>query len=270
MTRPRTGFPFLDTGLEQPGAVLAFAHRGGAFHPEIEGLENTLAAFRHAVDLGYSYLETDVHATRDGVLLAFHDHALDRVTDHTGHIADLRYADVSAALVGGREQVPTLAMLLEEFPGARFNIDLKTEAAVEPLATLVEAHGVHDRICVGAFSERRLARFRRRIGPRVATSCGPVAAALTRVAPGRSRIDVLLRGKGDVLQVPHRRGRLTVVTPAFVARAHAAARPVHVWTVDDAAEMHHLLDLGVDGIMTDRTDVLREVLEERGQWMGAA
>jgi glycerophosphoryl diester phosphodiesterase len=250
--------------------VLAFAHRGGAFHPEIEGLENTLAAFRHAVQLGYRYLETDVHATRDGVLLAFHDQALDRVTDRTGSIAELRYAEVAGALVGGREQVPTLASLFEEFPHARFNIDIKGESAVEPLAALIEAHGGHDRVCVGAFSERRLARFRRRVGPRVATSCGPVVAALTRAAPGRSLVDVLTRRLGDALQVPHRRGRLTVVTAAFVARAHAAGRPVHVWTVDDADEMRHLLDLGVDGIMTDRTDVLRRVLEERGQWEGTA
>jgi glycerophosphoryl diester phosphodiesterase len=269
VTRPRTGFPFLDTGLDQPGSVLAFAHRGGAFHPEIEGLENTLAAFRHAVELGYRYLETDVHATRDGVLLAFHDRALDRVTDRTGSIADLPYDEVADALVGGREQVPTLARLLEEFPHARFNIDIKSAAAVEPLAELIEAHGSHDRVCVGSFSERRLARFRRRIGPRVATSCGPVAVGVIRAAPGRAGVDVLTRGRGDVLQVPHRRGRLTVVTEEFVARAHRTGRPVHVWTVDDPAEMHHLLDLGVDGIMTDRTDVLRDVLEQRGQWMGA-
>ena len=270
VTRPRTGFPFLDTGLDQPGSVLAFAHRGGAFHPEIEGLENTMTAFRHAVELGYSYLETDVHATRDGVLLAFHDAVLDRVTDRRGEIASLSYDEVAAAVVGGREQVPTLETLLEAFPQARFNIDVKAEAAVEPLVRLIDAHAVHDRVCVGAFSERRLLRLRRLVGPRVAPSCGPVVAALTRVTPARRLVRLAARGRGDVLQVPHRRGRVTVVTRAFVARAHAAGRPVHVWTVDDAAEMDHLLDLGVDGIMTDRTDVLREVLQRRGQWMGAA
>ena len=104
----------------------------------------------------------------------------------------------------------------------------------------------------------------------MATSCGPVVAALARVVPARSLVDVLARRRGDVLQVPHRRGRLTVVTADFVARAHAGGRPVHVWVVDEPDEMHHLLDLGVDGIMTDRTDVLREVLLARGQWMGAA
>ena len=269
VTRPRTGFPFLDAGLDQPRSVLAFAHRGGAFHPEIEGLENTLAAFAHAVELGYHYLETDVHTTSDGVLLAFHDRALDRVTDRSGAIETLRYDEVAGALIGGREQVPTLERLLESFPTARFNIDLKADAAVAPLAELITAHGAHDRVCVGAFSTRRVAAFRRLVGPRVATSCPPVPAALTRFAPAQWLVDVLTRGNGDVLQVPHRRGRVTVVTETFLRRAHASGRPVHVWTIDDAGEMHHLLDLGVDGIMTDRTDVLREVLEERGQWMGA-
>ena len=148
MTRPRTGFPFLDAGLDQPGAVLAFAHRGGAFHPDLEGLENTLTAFEHAVELGYRYLETDVHATRDGVLLAFHDAALDRVTSHTGSIADTGYDELAEVVVGERERIPTLASLLERFPDTCFNIDIKAERAVEPLADLVRRTRAHDRVCV--------------------------------------------------------------------------------------------------------------------------
>ncbi len=136
---PHTGRPYLDAVLEQPGTVLAFAHRGGAYHPDIEGLENTMAAFRHAHDLGYRYLETDVHATADGVLLAFHDAVLDRVTDTEGEIGRLTHAEVRAARVGGREEVPTLEQLFEEFPDTRFNIDLKSAAAVPQLASFVAA-----------------------------------------------------------------------------------------------------------------------------------
>jgi glycerophosphoryl diester phosphodiesterase len=273
VTRPRTGFPFLDAGLDRPGAVLAFAHRGGAFHPEIEGLENTLAAFEHAVALGYGYLETDVHATRDGVLLAFHDAVLDRLTQRKGAIADLPYREVAAAMIGGREQIPTLASLFERFPQARFNIDVKADSAVEPLVNLIRSTAGYDRVCVGAFSERRIARVRQLLGRPVATACAPTTVALHRFARsrfGRGRlIDVLTRHRGVALQVPHRRGRLRIVTPEFVSRAHAAGKPVHVWTVDDPDEMHQLLDMGVDGLITDRTDVLREVLLDRGQWMGA-
>lgn len=131
----------------QPGRVLAFAHRGGAYHPEIEGLENTLAAFRHAAALGYDYLETDVHLTADGVLLAFHDEVLDRVTDQQGAIRELTLADVRRARIGGREEVPTLVDLLDAFPEARFNIDLKSDGAVEALATLVRERDLWDRRC---------------------------------------------------------------------------------------------------------------------------
>jgi glycerophosphoryl diester phosphodiesterase len=269
VTRPRTGFAYLDAGLDQPGAVLAFAHRGGAFHPGLEGLENTLTAFQHAVELGYLYLETDVHATRDGVLLAFHDAVLDRVTGSTGTIAELGYDDLAEVAVAEREQIPTLVSLLERFPQIRFNIDIKSEAAVRPLADLIRRTGSHDRVLVGSFDDRRMRRFRSHMDRPVATACGPAAVVAARFAP-RLASAPLGRTAGDAYQVPHRRGRLRVVTEAFVARAHGLGRPVHVWTVDDPAEMHQLLDLGVDGLITDRTDLLREVLLERGQWMGAA
>ena len=150
MTAPRPpASPFLDS--PRP---LAFAHRGGAYHPEIEGLENTLAAFRHAVDLGYAYLETDVHVTSDGVLLAFHDAVLDRVTDLQGRLSELTADQVSVARIREAHPVPTMAELLEEFPDARFNIDLKAAAAVRPLAELLARTGSLDRVCIGSFSLR--------------------------------------------------------------------------------------------------------------------
>lgn len=268
MTRPRTGLPFLDDGRDRPGAVLAFAHRGGAGHPDLAGLENSLTAFRHAVALGYTYLETDAHATSDGVLLAFHDRVLDRLTSTGGTIAETAYVDLRTVLLGGREPIPRVEDLLEELPEARFNIDLKSDAAVAPLADLVERTHAHDRVCVGAFSGRRLRAFRRLVSRPVATSFGPVGVGLSRFAPTTLAARVL-RGPGDALQVPHRHLGMRIVTPGFLARAHAADRPVHVWTVDDPQEMHDLLDLGVDGLMTDRTDLLREVLVSRGQWTGA-
>jgi glycerophosphoryl diester phosphodiesterase len=268
VTRPRTGFPFLDAVQDHPEAVLAFAHRGGAYHPEIEGLENSLVAFKHAVDLGYTYLETDVHATRDGKLFAFHDQALDRVTEHRGAVAELTSADVSRALIAGREQIPTMESLFEEFPEVRFNIDLKSDAAVVPLAELVRSTGAEDRICVGSFSRRRITEFRRLVGGRVATSASPVEAAAFRLLPAARLVDLAVRRGAAALQLPHRRKGLVVVTRGLIRRAHALGLHVHVWTIDEPDQMHELLDLGVDGLMTDRTDLLREVLLERGQWMG--
>ena len=252
-----TGHAYLDLASSRPGLVLAFAHRGGAYHPEIEGLENTLAAFEHAVELGYTYLETDVHVTRDGVLLAFHDTVLDRVTDRAGEVAALTYEEVRRARVGGREAVPTLVELLDAFPRARFNIDLKSEGAVDGLAALLAERGEWDRVLVGSFSAARLNRFRRLTRGRVPTSAHPLEVVAFGLLPGRLA-DLVTRRRVAALQVPK----------GFVRRAHAAGKHVHVWTIDDPEEMRELLDKGVDGLFTDRTDLLREVLEQHGSWEG--
>ncbi|MDQ6525975.1 glycerophosphodiester phosphodiesterase family protein [Nocardioides sp. LHD-245] len=253
----------------EPGRVLAFAHRGGAYHPEIEGLENTLAAFRHAAALGYDYLETDVHVTADGVLLAFHDDVLDRVTDRQGAVGRLTLADVRRARIAGREQVPTLVELLDAFPDARFNIDLKSDGAVTALADLVRERDLWDRLLVASFSRRRIRRFRELTGDRVPTAADPWQIVAFRLSPS-TRLARLLAGRGfAAFQVPHRRRGFTVTTAGLVRRAHAAGLQVHVWTIDDPAEMTTLLDRGVDGLFTDRTDLLKDVLLARGQWRSA-
>lgn len=266
--RPRTGYPCLDAPSENPRAVLAFAHRGGAYHPDLEGLENTRAAFDHAVALGYDFLETDVHLTRDGVLLAFHDEALDRVTDRTGRVADLDLAEIRLARIGGREEIPTLESLLVDYASVRFNVDLKSAQAVAPLAEMIDRLGAVDRVCVGSFSHRRLRAFRRLTRDRVATSASPVETAAHRLLP-RRLAQALVGRRFAAFQVPHRRGRFVVVTERFVRRAHALGAQVHVWTVDDPAEMEILLDRGVDGLITDRTDLLKDVLVARDQWRDA-
>ena len=249
-------FPFLDW----PGP-LAFAHRGGAS----EAPENTMPAFQHAVGMGYRYLETDVHLTSDGVLLAFHDDRLDRVTDGSGLVAAQPWSRVKQALVDGREPIPRLEDLLGAFPEARVNIDPKHDAAVEPLAEVLRRTGAVDRVCVGAFSDARLARISALVGPHLCVSMGPKQTArLVAVSRG-------LPGGGGLTapcaQVPPNRGRLPIVTSRLVAEAHRRGVQVHVWTIDDAREMARLLDLGVDGIMTDRPQVLKDVLVERGQWV---
>lgn len=262
MSDPDRGHRYLDDATP----VLAFAHRGGAYHPELEGLENTMVAFAHAVRLGYRYLETDVHATSDGVLLAFHDTVLDRVTDRTGEIATSTYADVQRALIGARERVPRLEDLLDAFPGVRFNIDIKSEQAVAPLAEVIAARGEQDRVLVGSFSVRRLRRFRRLTGGRVATSAHPAEVLAFRLLPSARLADLLTSGTVAALQIPHRQRGFLVASDGLVRRAHAAGKHVHVWTIDDPDEMRVLLNRGVDGLMTDRTDILRDVLRERGLW----
>jgi glycerophosphoryl diester phosphodiesterase len=244
---------------------LAFAHRGGALLPANDGIENTLAAFQNAVDLGYRYLETDVHTSLDGVVYAFHDVMLTRMTGTVSAFRDLDSAAIDAILVGGREPIPRLADLLGAFPEARFNIDVKADDAVDPTLALLRDAEALDRVCLTSFSADRLHRLRAS-APGVPTCFTPGEIGLLRLAPFRWLQALGKRRGGACVQVPVRTRRITVVTPEFVRRAHALGVQVHVWTVDDPAEMRSLLDLGVDGLMSDRVDLLRDVLVERGQW----
>lgn len=259
MTQRRFAF------LDHPGP-LAFAHRGGA----AECRENTMTAFSRAVDLGYTYLETDAHATADGVLLAFHDHTLDRVTDRTGRISALPYREVSKARIGGEDEIPLLEDLLGTWPDVRFNIDVKETPAILPLARAIRRTAAHDRVCLTSFSDLRLARARQAVGDRVCSALGPRGLAALRTAAMGSSYGRLLVGLARAgipcAQVPLGFRGLRVTTRSLVRTAHALGMQVHVWTIDQPVTMEWLLDLGVDGIMTDNIIGLRDVLDKRGQW----
>jgi glycerophosphoryl diester phosphodiesterase len=207
-----------------------------------------------------------VHATADAVVVAFHDETLDRLLGRPGRVAQLRWADLATLRVGGAAAVPRLEEILEEWPQARLNVDVKADAAVEPTAALVRRTGCQDRVLLASFADARLARLRAAVGPGIATSLG--TRGVTRVWLA-SRVGRRLPLPESVVaaQVPVYHGRIRVVDARFVRLVHRLGRQVHVWTVDDPAEMNALLDLGVDGIMTDRIEVLRDVYTARGVWV---
>jgi glycerophosphoryl diester phosphodiesterase len=244
--------PYLD--VDGP---IAFAHRGGTGDTP----ENTLAAFQNAVDLGYRYIETDVHLTADGVLVAFHDDQLDRLTDSAGKIDELRWSDIAAARVGGTEPIPRFDELMSAFPDVKVNVEPKSDRAVEPLMAELVRSDAFERVCVGSFSDGRLGRIHSEFGPEVCISAGTREIARLRFAswglPFR-------RFRAQCVQVPVRHSGVPVTDRRFVDRAHELGLPVHVWTINDAATMHDLLDLGVDAIMTDELTTLIEVFESRG------
>lgn len=258
------GHPYLDGPHPR-----AYAHRG--WHTG-GGLENTMAGFVRAVDEGFAYLELDVHASADGVAVVHHDATLDRTTDGSGRIALLHSGALAGVRVGGVEPVPLLEDVLAGLPETRVTVELKSAAAVEVVLAVLERLDAWHRVCLGAFDERRLVRARRLGGARLCTSMGQASAIGLR---SRAWVDALpaplsllpaLPFTGQLAQLPHRLGPLTVVDERLVAAAHAAGREVHVWTVDDPAEMVALLDAGVDGLLSDRPDLLREVLRSREAW----
>ena len=246
--------PYLDHD-----GVIAFAHRGGGS----EWPENTMPAFEAAVDLGFQYLETDVHVTCDGVLLAFHDDVLDRVTNLAGRISELDYAFVRQAKVGGQEPIPKFEDLLGAWPHIRINIDPKSDAAVDPLMRCLEKFRALDRVCIGSFSGERLHRVRAAFGSKVCTSMAPLD-----VVRLKARQFGLPTGAFDALcaQVPVRRNGLTIVDRSFIKTAQSLGLQVHVWTIDDPEEMERLVELGVHGIMSGRPSVLKTVLQNRALW----
>jgi len=242
-----------------PGGPIAFAHRG--FSAEFP--ENSMAAFEAAVKLGYRYLETDARATADGVALSFHDYQLDRVTNHLGKLADLPWSTVREARIMGSEPIPLLADVLDTFKDSFINVDVKSHSAIGPALDAIRTTNAWDRIRLAGFSHNRLIALRKAVGPKVATGLTPREIIVLARTPRRF---VRPDGVDWAVQVPTGPRWAPIVTERFIRSAHDRAMPVHVWTVNSRTEMIRLLDLGVDGIMTDRADVLRNLLQERGQW----
>ncbi|MEM1022904.1 MAG: glycerophosphodiester phosphodiesterase [Myxococcota bacterium] len=248
--------PYLDAD-----GPIALAHRGGAE----AATENSMEAFEDAVQLGYRYLETDCHATADGVLVAFHDVELDRVTNHSGAIAEMDWARLARVRMKKGERIVRLDELLGTWNHVRFNIDPKSDEAAALLPKCLREMGIGlDRVCFGSFSNTRLSYLRRAV-PGVCTSMGPREVARLRAQSwGVPRVLGPFRAK--CVQVPVRQGLLPVADQRFIAKANALGLPVHVWTINDAFEMRRLLDAGARGIVTDRPRVLKSLLQERNQW----
>ncbi|MGJ9423913.1 glycerophosphodiester phosphodiesterase family protein [Aeromicrobium sp. CF3.5] len=253
----RTGY------LDEP-APIGFAHRGGARTGTNLGIENSLEAMTDAVARGFTYLETDVRCSADGTVLLVHDETLERLTGTPAAVADLTDRQLADERLDDRAALPRLVDVLQALPEARLNIDIKSDDAIEAACEVIVTENAVDRVCLASFSYRRLRRIRRLL-PGVVTGASTLEVALVMLLP----VGLLTRlglPHARCLQVPVATRGLPITTARFVARARRLGLPVHVWTVDEAEEMHRLLDLGVDGIITDRTDVLADVLRARAVW----
>lgn len=253
---------------------LFFAHRGGS----LLAPENTLVAFEQGARCGADALELDIQRTRDGDLVVIHDERVDRTTDGSGLVGDYTYDELRRLDAGYRftpdggttfpyrgqgVQIPLLREVYERFPDLRLNIDLKqsTEEREQLVWGLIQQFEAHERTLVGCFDMAPLVRFRRLCGGRVATSASSAEVRRFVLAALAHATRLALRPAYDALQVPETQGAIRVVSPTTVAAAHRMGLAVHVWTVDEPDAMERLLSLGVDGLMSDRPDVLARVLD---------
>ncbi len=238
---------------------IVLAHRGFS----ATGMENTMSAFSAAIDLGVRYLETDVQTTKDGRVVAFHDRKLRRLTGHPGRVADLEWSQLKQLRVRGQEPIAELAEVLASWPHLGVNIDVKQWAAVRPLARLLTIQPSLYRFCVGSFQDQRTAAVAELVGPGLGTACGPRTAAawfLAGTGPWPTRRIRRLPPSAVAMQVPARiLGRKTVTRDSLaLAQEHSLA--VHCWTINDPQQMSALVQLGVNGLVTDRSDLALTVL----------
>lgn len=249
-----------DGGFLSPAPPRIFAHRGLA----IDAPENTLRSFRNALSLGVTHLETDVHASRDGVAVISHDPDLTRLTGRDIRVGDLTMAELAGIDLGGGERFCSMGEALAAFPTARFNIDIKTRDAVDPTVDAIRQARAGSRVLVTSFSERRRRAAVRQL-PGVATSASSAGSALALLLAKVGAVPLvrLVLRRTVALQIPETYWGIRIITPRMLQRFHAAAVEVHVWTVNDPGDMRRLLDLGVDGLITDRADLALRLLAER-------
>ncbi len=246
--------PFLD--FEGP---IGFAHRGGALEAE----ENTAEAFAYAVGLGFTHIETDVHLSRDGVVVVHHDDTFARMFGDPRSVAEMDWAEIASLRTSGGAAVPRLDEVLATFPEVYFNIELKCLEVAAPLAEVLRRADALERVCVGAFDPKNTAAILGIMGNGLCWS--PAHAGVARLWAAGWGLPVG-RLPFEVVQVPVAFNSIPVVTGRVVRAAQKRGVKVQVWTVDERSEMERLLDLGVDGLMSDRPSVLKAVLEARGLW----
>ena len=234
---------FLDSEFQ------GFVHRGDTSI----FLENTIEAFQSAVSLGYLYLETDLRETSDGKIITFHDPNLKRITGANITISETKFSDIRMRRLPSRETIPTIDELLEEFPDSFFNMDLKVNQIEEKVLKKINSHNALERVCLGSFNSKVIKKINS-LEPKILTSMGISQVIMYKFFQKKNI--------SKLIQIPTRWNGIKVITKKFIDRLHNDGLKVHVWTVNKETEMQSLIDLGVDGIMTDNASGLIKVMKQ--------
>ena len=234
---------FLDSEFQ------GFVHRGDTSI----FLENTIEAFQSAISLGYQYLETDLRETSDGKIITFHDPNLKRITGANITISETKFSDIRMRRLPSRETIPTIDELLEEFPDSFFNMDLKVNQIEEKVLKKINSHNALERVCLGSFNSRTIKKINS-LEPKILTSMGISQVIMYKFFQKKNI--------SKLIQIPTHWNGIKVITKKFIDRLHNDGLKVHVWTINKETEMQSLIDLGVDGIMTDNASGLIEVMKQ--------
>jgi len=230
------------------------AHRGLSEHDDSIA-ENSLAAFRAALSAGATHIESDVHATKDGVAVLFHDEDLVRVAGISRLIRDLSLEDLRSIRIKGEAVVPTLAEGLEL--GARLNLDIKSKLAIAPTVFEIERYSAYDRVLVSSFSSKRRNAALKLLSRPVATSASMREVALAVLSHKAFGLGFArLVSSIDAFQIPQKMYGINFADPKFVERLAKHGVETHFWTVNDPEQAQQLLSLGACGIVSDRVDLL--------------
>ena len=234
---------FLDSEFQ------GFVHRGDTSI----FLENTIEAFQSAVSLGYQYLETDLRETSDGKIITFHDPNLKRITGANITISETKFSDIRMRRLPSRETIPTIDELLEEFPDSFFNMDLKVNQIEEKVLKKINSHNALERVCLGSFNSKTIKKINS-LEPKILTSMGISQVIMYKFFQKKNL--------SKLIQIPTHWNGIKVITKKFIDRLHNDGLKVHVWTINKETEMQSLIDLGVDGIMTDNASGLIKVMKQ--------
>ena len=238
---------------------VAIAHRGGSN----SGIENTMEAFENAINMGFKIIETDIQITKDKKLVVFHDLTLDRLTNTKGLVKDKTWNELKKIKILGKYSIPLLSDIFDKWPKIKINIDPKNDECIDYLISFLREYNYFEKICIGSFSGKRLQRLRKEFGPKLCTSAGPFEVLKLKLF---SLINLSISIDANCVQVPLKYYGINIIDKNFIKFCQSQNLMVHVWTINDILEIERLLDLGVNGIISDNIEGLKKIFKKKNYW----
>ena len=239
--------------------IVPIAHRGAS----LLASENSFESFRKAFDLGYRVIETDIHSSKDGTAYIFHDITLERLTGENLKISDLKDVDIDSLKINNSSIIPRLSNVFEEFPEGLFNLDAKTWKSTTPIVDTIQNMGCRSRVCIGSFNDRRVNAIIKELGLETCHSMG--ASNVIKFYLG-AQLGIEQHFTSQCIQLPIKMFGISLTTRKVLSYARKLGIKIHFWTINNPVIMQQLLELNVDGIMTDDCVLLKEIMKEQNKW----